>query len=170
MVENIKRKSLTELDIIIFLNYLKLHMSNSRRIEIVLFRCIWFSVKVSQPGWVSQTESFCDPLSQVKHSQQVQLRLNKIKVNKQKLSVKKPQNQSNYEDIFKMLKFTLSNGSGAGTMASNASSSDAESLTSGQVNRLRQNWAVHEGINFIIFWMNPNIPVGNLRSMGHLAP
>ena len=44
-----------------------------------------------------------------------------------------------------MLKFTLSNGSGAGTMASNASSSDAESLTSGQVNRLRQNWAVHEG-------------------------
>jgi len=43
-----------------------------------------------------------------------------------------------------MLKFTLSNGSGAGTMASNASSSDAESLTSGQVNRLRQNWAVHE--------------------------
>ena len=56
-----------------------------------------------------------------------------------------------------MLKFTLSNGSGAGTMASNASSSDAESLTSGQVNRLRQNWAVHEGINFIIFWMNPNL-------------
>ena len=59
-----------------------------------------------------------------------------------------------------MLKFTLSNGSGAGTMASNASSSDAESLTSGQVNRLRQNWAVHEGIAFcidsIIFWMNPN--------------
>ena len=51
-----------------------------------------------------------------------------------------------------MLKFTLSNGSGAGTMASNASSSDAESLTSGQVNRLRQNWAVHEGINFIIFF------------------
>ena len=45
-----------------------------------------------------------------------------------------------------MLKFTLSNGSGAGTMASNASSSDAESLTSGQVNRLRQNWAVHEGM------------------------
>ena len=50
-----------------------------------------------------------------------------------------------------MLKFTLSNGSGAGTMASNASSSDAESLTSGQVNRLRQNWAVHEGIRFTIF-------------------
>ena len=55
-----------------------------------------------------------------------------------------------------MLKFTLSNGSGAGTMASNASSSDAESLTSGQVNRLRQNWAVHEGIHFINFRINPD--------------
>merc|ERR1712018_110594 len=41
-----------------------------------------------------------------------------------------------------MLKFTL--GNGAATMASNASSSDAESLPSGHVNRLRQNWSVHE--------------------------
>ena len=65
-----------------------------------------------------------------------------------------------------MLKFTLSNGSGAGTMASNASSSDAESLPSGQVNRLRQNWAVHEGINFIIFWMNPNFK-RNLKILMH---
>jgi len=43
-----------------------------------------------------------------------------------------------------MLKFTLSNSSGA-TMASNTSSSDTETLPSGgNVNRLRQNWSVHE--------------------------